>query len=214
MVYWLRRISIGVVVIALLAGGYWLVKGRHHKSAAAPVASASASAAAPAPSLSAPASVAPVFTQPAVAPAASSAGSAAAGPAAAAIGVCPGSSIAVVASANHQTYAPGRAPKFTLTITNTGSVACQRNVGPKANALLVTSGGVHVWSSDDCNPSSLSKILTLKPGEKVATSIVWDRTVTKPGCPTKGTKAQSGRYQVIGKNGKVTSAPANFSLIK
>jgi transposase-like protein len=31
----------------------------------------------------------------------------------------------------------------------TGDVACKRDLVPKANSLEVTSGGYHVWSSDD-----------------------------------------------------------------
>ena len=69
--------------------------------------------------------------------------------------------IAVEATTDSSTYPVGSTPKLTLTITNTGDVACKRDVGPKANELEITSGGYHVWSSDDCNASSQSKVVTL-----------------------------------------------------
>ena len=77
---------------------------------------------------------------------------------------CPDSAITVEATTDSSTYQVGSTPRLTLTIINTGDVACKRDVGPKANELEITSGGYHVWSSDDCNASNKSKVVTLKPG--------------------------------------------------
>ncbi|MBI1350037.1 MAG: hypothetical protein GC156_02840 [Actinomycetales bacterium] len=103
---------------------------------------------------------------------------------------------------------------MTLAITNTGTVACKRDVGPKANELEITSGGYHVWSSDDCNASDKSKVVVLKPDEKVASSITWNGRLSQKGCPDNGNGAQAkaGRYDVLGRNGKVTSDSTPFAL--
>ena len=86
-----------------------------------------------------------------------------------------------------------------------------------ANALEVTSGGYHVWSSADCSPSSKSKVLTLDPGQKVVASITWDGKLSAKGCPDGaggGPDAKPGRYAVTGSNGTVASAPTPFALTK
>ena len=70
-----------------------------------------------------------------------------------------------------------------------------------------------MWSSDDCNASSKSKVVTLKPGDKVASSITWNGRLSQKGCPDKeGAVAKAGRYDLVGRNGKVTSDPTPFAL--
>ena len=92
-------------------------------------------------------------------------------------------------------------------------MSCKRDVGPKANELSITSGGYHVWSSDDCNANDKSKVVVLKPGEKFAASITWDGRLTAPGCPDEnGAEAKAGTYRVEGRNLKVTSEPTPFAL--
>ena len=126
---------------------------------------------------------------------------------------CLDSAITVEATTDSSTYPVGSTPRLTLTIINSGDVACKRDVGPKANELEITSGGYHVWSSDDCNASSKSKVIVLKPGEKVASSITWDGSLTQKGCPNgEGAAAKAGRYDLVGRNGKVTSESTPFAL--
>ena len=200
MVYWIRRGAIVLVVITLIVALWWLVGslrgGGSSTDAAAPTASSEASAepstsgetdGSPAPEASASSAAEPVE--------------------------CVDSVIKVEATTDSSTYPVGSTPKLTLTITNTGDVACTRDVGPKANELEITSGGYHVWSSDDCNASSKSKVVTLKPDEKVASSITWDGRLTQKGCPNgEGAEAEPGRYDLVGRNGKVTSEPTPFAL--
>lgn len=206
-VYWIRRAAVVVVVITVLALLWWLigaVRGGGSADAAADVSSSSSSATASgspsASSESSPASSADAQESPAA--------SATTEPLA-----CEDSSIAVEATTDASTYPVGSTPRLTLTIENTGDVACKRDVGPKANELSITSGGYHVWSSDDCNASNKSKVVVLKAGEKVASSITWDGKLTAPNCPTEnGPAAKAGTYRVEGRNAKVTSEPTPFSL--
>ena len=206
-VYWIRRAAVVVVVITVLALLWWLigaVRGGGSADAAADVSSSSSSASASgspsASSESSPASSADAQESPAA--------SATTEPLA-----CEDSAIAVEATTDASTYPVGSTPRLTLTIENTGDVACKRDVGPKANELSITSGGYHVWSSDDCNASSKSKVVTLKPDEKVASSITWDGRLTQKGCPNgEGAEAEPGRYDLVGRNGKVTSEPTPFAL--
>ncbi|MGI9135521.1 MAG: hypothetical protein ACR2JS_00460 [Candidatus Nanopelagicales bacterium] len=215
MVYWLRRGSIAIIALVVIVGLWWLLGSRGSSDTPAPVASASAIAST---LPSAPSSLAPMPTPTASGDAVSSAPAADPGASEAVVAGeildCKNSDISVVASTDKDSYKVGAKPQLTMTIQNIGAVACKRDVGPKANSLEITSGGYHVWSSDDCGAGTQSKIITLKPGKKVGTGIEWNGRVTTKGCPTKGTPAKAGRYQVTGKNLKAKSPAATFSLTK
>ena len=125
---------------------------------------------------------------------------------------CVPSALLVEATTDSSTYRVGAKPVLTVTIENRGSVACLRDVGPKANELKIESGGYHVWSSDDCSDSNKSRVVTLEPGDKVVSTITWNGKLSQKGCPDISTSAKDGRYVVIGRNLKVTSDPTPFAL--
>jgi hypothetical protein len=213
MVYWLRRGSIAIVALVVIIGLWWLLGSRGSSDTPVPASSTGVIATA---DPSAPSSLAPMPTP--IAGSDAIGGDSATAPgeslATGEILDCKNSEISVVASTDKDSYTVGAKPELTMTIQNIGSVACTRDVGAKANSLEITSGGYHVWSSDDCGASDQSKIITLQPGKKVATGIEWNGKVTTKGCPTKGTPAKPGRYQVTGKNLKSKSPAATFSLTK
>ena len=193
-VYWVRRAAIGVLLLTVVVGVWWLFgalrgSGSEPTAVSTPVASSSAAVDATAPA---------VVASPAVP----------AEPVA-----CADSVISVAATTDASTYRVGSEPKLTLAITNTGDVACTRDVGPKANELEITSGGYHVWSSDDCNASNKTKLSVLEPGQTVASTITWSGRLSQKGCPEEqGAKAKAGRYDVEGRNGKVRSEQTPFAL--
>ncbi len=125
---------------------------------------------------------------------------------------CVDSAILVEATTDSSTYKVGKEPVLSLSIENTGSVACLRDVGPKANELEVKSGGYHVWSSDDCSSKKKIKIVTLEPGDKVASTITWNGQLSEPGCKDISAAAKVGRYEVIGRNLDVFSEAMPFAL--
>jgi hypothetical protein len=197
-VYWIRRAAIIVVVVTLVVAAWWLV-GSLLGGDPEPT-----SGTAEEPSASAPADPADPAESSSAAPEAT----ADAEPV-----DCLNAAITVEATTDASTYPVGSTPRLTLTIINSGDVACKRDVGPKANELEITSGGYHVWSSDDCNASNKSKVVVLEPGEKVASSITWNGRLTQKDCPNgEGAAAKAGRYDLVGRNGKVTSKPTPFAL--
>jgi len=222
MVYWLRRGSIAVVALVTVVGIWWVVGGQSETPAptasATPVASSSATPTAPTSLAPMPtptgSGVASAVPTDAVASAATTAEPLAEGVTAEGPVACPNSSIQVAASTDKSSYRRGQDPVLTLSITNIGPVACTRDVGPKANSLTITSGGYHVWSSDDCGAGTTSKIKTLKPNKTLAVSITWDGMVTQKGCPNAGTPAKPGNYQVTGKNMKAKSPESSFTITK
>lgn len=190
-VYWVRRLAILVVLITVAVGLWWLIGALTGSD------TPTSSEEAPAPEASA-----------VVDPAATAAPEVPAEPVA-----CPDSVIVVAATTDASTYRVGEEPKLTLTIANVGDVPCIRDVGPKANELEITSGGYHVWSSDDCNASSKSKETVLEPDQVFASSITWAGRLSQKGCPGgQGAKAKAGRYDLQGRNGKVRSEQTPFAL--
>jgi hypothetical protein len=102
---------------------------------------------------------------------------------------------------------------LTISIKNTGAVACTRDVGPGANELRVTSGSVLVWSSDFCSPSSKSDVEVIPPGEAFTASLAWAGDIVTESCPSNPPTAQPGTYRAIARNGELESEPATF-LVK
>lgn len=194
-VYWIRRAAIVAVILTLIVAVWWVISsllggGEDLTSGSASEPSAAATAA---PSSSSTPDASAQTSQEPVA--------------------CLDSAILVEATSDASTYPVGSTPRLTLTITNTGDVACKRDVGPKANELEITSGGYHVWSSDDCNANNKGKVSVLKPGEKVAASITWNGKLSQKGCPDpEGETAKAGRYDLVGRNAKVTSESTPFAL--
>lgn len=206
MVYWIRRAAIVVLVIVLLLALWWLwgsLRGGDSGATTEPTDTVTTSASAEA--TSDPGGGDGGGTETSVEPSAEATSSEPV--------ECADADIKVEATTDSSTYPVGSTPRLTLTITNTSDVACKRDVGPKANELVITSGGYHVWSSDDCNASNKSKVSTLKPGEPVASSITWDGHLSEPECPNgEGAAAKAGTYKLTGRNGKVESDPTPFSL--
>jgi hypothetical protein len=99
-----------------------------------------------------------------------------------------------------------------MRIQNVSSTPCRRDLGAAANELLITSGTAHVWSSDDCNPSSTSDVQTMQPDQSFSVSVTWLGRLSAKGCPANEPYAQPGSYKLTGRNGTVTSAPAIFAL--
>jgi len=195
-VYWVRRAAVALIIITLGVGAWWLLAGGSDPApSASPSPAASSSATAPATAAATPAASA-TSSLPAPDPAA----------------LCPDASIGVTATTDSTTYKVGSAPRLTLTIQNTGSFACTRDVGPKANALKITSGGYPTWSSDDCNASDTSKLTVLQAGERVASSITWNGRQTPKNCSAQGPLAKAGSYELTGVNGVVLSEPTPFAL--
>lgn len=67
-------------------------------------------------------------------------------------------------------FAAGVNPYLWFTLTNTGTVACKFNGGPRVTFFTIKSGDEQIWSSRDCDRTGLvDKWVTLKP----KTTFVW-----------------------------------------
>jgi len=198
VVYWVRRGAVLLVLLTLVLGAWWLLGSR--SSAAPGTATDPASATDD--------GVAVEETDP----------NAPVDEALATPGEptdCTDSAIEVTATTDSSTYRVGQQdPVLTLTITNVGEVPCYRDIGPKANELEITSGGYHVWSSDDCSTSDESSVTLMAPDQQAVSSLTWNSRLSQKGCPDegKGRKAKAGRYEVVGRNLSVSSDGTPFAL--
>ncbi|QNE48014.1 hypothetical protein F1C58_14645 [Glaciihabitans sp. INWT7] len=90
---------------------------------------------------------------------------------------CVPAKVKLVAVTDKTTYASTEQPQISMSITNTGSVACTINLGSTQQELIITSGSETIWDSKDCQTAPVDTPVTLKPGEVVPTPpIAWDRT--------------------------------------
>jgi hypothetical protein len=90
---------------------------------------------------------------------------------------CVPARITLLAVADKTTYASTEQPKISMSITNTGTVACTMNLGSTQQELIITSGSETIWNSKDCQTAAVDTPVTLKAGEvRTTPAIGWDRT--------------------------------------
>lgn len=192
-VYWRRRLAILAAVLVVLLLVWFLFFRSSGSGAAAPSGS-------PSPSPTSSKSASPTSKPTSASPSPTSTPS------------CKGSDIGVTVSTDKKSYPVGSPVELTLTITNEGGATCTRDVGAKANTLLVLQDGEQVWSSDDCNPGGAANVVAMKPGDVYEVNLTWEGAVTKGSCPSNPPLAEAGDYEAQGKNIDVKSDTVPFTL--
>ena len=91
---------------------------------------------------------------------------------------CDPSQVSVEAITDAVNYEPGLEPQLSLSITNTGTVACMLEVGTSQQVFTIKSGEDVYWTSTHCQSDPVDAQVSLEPGVPVSSSapIVWDRT--------------------------------------
>jgi cytoskeletal protein RodZ len=209
--YWLRRLLFAVALLVVVALVWWLVSGMFASGstgATGPTGSGSPNPASSSPSTTPTTTPTSPTSTPTPTPTTSSpspTGSAT-------VAACPDSVIKVTALTDKTSYTSGQDPRLTVEVNNSGHVSCKRDVGQVALELIIHSGSARTWSSDDCNPGGGHAVVTLRAGQTFATTVVWSRTTSAPGCPSGKPQAAPGHYQLTARNLALTSAPAAFQL--
>jgi len=197
-VYWVRRVLVVLAVLVVLVALWWVFLRSDASPTSAEPTPSNTPALSPTPSQTR-------TTTPSVSPTTSPSSSPAQPE-------CAAKAIEVSVTTDRNDYREGVQPTFTLTVTNTGDVTCRRDVGQRALELIVTSGDVQAWSSDDCNPGGPSAVRVFGPGDEFVQPVTWSRQLSEPGCPTGEPLADPGQYQVVARNLDIVSDPASFTL--
>lgn len=128
-------------------------------------------------------------------------------------GPCPDSSLTLTSKTDADTYALGSAPRITLTVTNSGTVPCTRDLGSGAVELLVYSGpSDRIWSSDDCQSAKGTAVATLQPGGHQNVVVTWFAKRSAPGCTGTREAAKAGTYRLELRVGTLRTQGAVFRL--
>jgi hypothetical protein len=94
---------------------------------------------------------------------------------------CASGVVTVVAATDKNSYSAGELPQLSLTINNTGSVACTFNAGSDVQEYIITSGSDNIWNSTHCQVEPVAAAIQLEAGESIsAPAIAWDRTRSDP----------------------------------
>lgn len=228
-VYWRRRLLIGVGLVVVLAGGWFLVGGASGASGdsenaatqdSAQTSSAAASEELPVPGLE---QVVPslVPTDPGVAggegsaPAPAPAPAADSGPPPDSVppttpdesGPCPNEAIGLTVGSELGQYAAGSKPLLGLAVTNLSPVPCVRELDPALQTWALFAGdGTRLWGSNDCFPEpSAPNAALLQPGQVVAFTIIWSGKTSEPGCGAARQVLGPGSYILRGYLGDLVS---------
>jgi hypothetical protein len=128
------------------------------------------------------------------------------------LGTCPDAALTVQASTARPAYRVGETPVFKLSLRNTGSQSCVRDVGPRQQEMLLYAGTTRIWSSNDCYPDGGTDVRTLDPGEAVSATVVWSGLSSQPGCAGARIRVQAGSYRLVASVGTAKSKPATLIL--
>ncbi|MCA1711058.1 MAG: hypothetical protein LC789_05210 [Actinobacteria bacterium] len=193
--YWRRRVLIGLVVLVLLLVGLKACGGSDAQPRALATSAKASASTRPSPAASTAASPSP-------------AGS----PSPVQVAACGDAALQVTVEADATSYKPGAAPRFALSVVNTGAVPCRRALGPDAVEIRVFSGEDRIWSSDDCSKGTGQGVLELAPKDPRQMVVQWPGKRTKPGCDT-GETAKPGTYRVSARVGDIVRQGSVFYVV-
>jgi hypothetical protein len=90
---------------------------------------------------------------------------------------CAPSQIVVTANTDAESYPAGQQPQLSLTVLNTGTVACTLPAGSDVQTYVISSGSDRIWASTDCQQPGVAAVITLEPGEPLpSTPFAWERS--------------------------------------
>lgn len=127
--------------------------------------------------------------------------------------ICPDSSITLVATVGSPTYNVGEQPVIGVTVTNSGSEACVKDLsGGLQEFIAFDAAGNRVWSTNDCSPGTGTDVRFIQPGESLQYNIRWSGTTSQPGCAGDRLRVPAGDYSVEAHIGAVVSSRASLTF--
>jgi hypothetical protein len=111
---------------------------------------------------------------------------------------------------DRQSYTPDEYPQFQVYAVSTYAGSCQFNPGQLQ--VNVMSEGRIIWDSEDCARGSNTHPAELARGVPAQAAVVWNRSITLPGCQVLAADARYGTYQVQARTDTVSSPIRTFKL--
>lgn len=110
-------------------------------------------------------------------------------------------------------YVAGDRPILGVSVLNTGSSACTRDLsGPLQVFTVYTASGARIWSTADCFPGVGTDVRTLPAGTAVHYDVKWSGTTSAPGCAGPRVEVPTGKYQLRVTIGSLHAAPVDFVI--
>ena len=128
-----------------------------------------------------------------------------------AISNCTDDQISVSVSIDPQNPKVNQSLKLTMSVTNTSTTTCERDVGSGVDEITIISGPALIWSTDHCNPSTATDLRTLEPNQKISVTATWNGTQTSKGC-VKHNQATAGTYWAHARNASKNSDGVRFVI--
>jgi len=125
---------------------------------------------------------------------------------------CRHGQLAVTASTDATTYPAGVLPHLSVSIRNTGAVACVLTESPRTRSWTIVSGTDQIWTTAGCQAAGTAHDTTLKAGAAVHHSVTWNRHRSDKGCAASSVEAAPGTYQLTVSVNGLTSSTAVFHL--
>jgi hypothetical protein len=126
-------------------------------------------------------------------------------------GYCTDEETSVKVAIDTETLAVGKDLHLTMTVKNTSSRTCKRDVGSGANEITIISGPALVWSTDHCNPSTETDPIELEPGQKWSVKVTWNSKLSAKGCQISDV-AEPGAYWAHARNSNDRSDGVRFVI--
>lgn len=192
-VYWVRRLLVLAVALALVFGIARVLGGGGGGSApgARPV-GAVASPTPTAPSTRTTASAPVTSARPTTSAHASPTPTVLAMPS----GPCANSDVVVTPSVRGAAYA-GKPVVFTLALTTKVSPACDWDVTAESLAVRITSGTDRVWSTQDCVGAIPRQSVVVRKDQPASVNVVWNGQRSDAECTRTTPWAEPGYYHVV-----------------
>jgi hypothetical protein len=133
----------------------------------------------------------------------------------AASGSCTDNEFLVAASVPTTTLKRGNSLQITLTVKNTGSRTCSRDVGAGAQELYLEVGARKYWSSDTCSKDDSTDVRQFAPGNSRAYKVTWNglQSSSCAGTTPSGPAPPPGQFELRARLGTLVSQPVLITFI-
>jgi hypothetical protein len=130
-------------------------------------------------------------------------------------GSCADNEFLVAASVPTTTLRRGNSLEITLTVKNTGSRTCSRDVGAGAQELYLEIGAQKYWSSDTCSKDNGSDVRQFAPGNSRAYKVTWNgrQSSSCAGATPSGPNPPPGQFELRARLGTLVSQPVLITIV-